>query len=121
MAKRRDRESPAVTTARTAAQVDLLERLCKGAAYQDRAACRRRKAALPVDQYQAFVGAAQQERAEVLAGLEVAGHSVSKHSRELVAAGIDGELAIIADLRGGHTQEGMEFEEGKTQYLFDSP
>jgi len=76
---------------------------------EDLAAVRRSKAALPEERYQAFVAAAQAKRAEVLAGLEVAGHSVSRHSREIAAAAIDKELQIVADLRRDYIQQTADF------------
>jgi len=140
--RRQDREEPAAVLAREKAagancpdcrgtQGSRSCRLCHGrgwitkemaavlaGAAADRAACRRSKAALPADQYRAFVGAARQERTAVLSGLEVAGHSVSKKSRELVAAGIESELGIIAGLRSGDSQAAPEFAEGNVQEAF---
>ena len=92
--------------------------ICLRAAANDRAACRRSKAALPAAQYRAFVSAARQQRTAVLSGLEVAGHSVSRASRELVAAGIESELGIIAGLRSGESQAAPEFAEGNVQEVF---
>ena len=116
--RRQDRENPAVTGARNAAHEYALKTRWLEWKTADRAACRRRKAALPPDQYQAFVAAARAKRAEVLAGIELVGQTVSKRSRELVVAGIDSELRLVADLRGGQSQEGMEFAEGEMADIF---
>ncbi len=106
--RRQDREDPATTKAKGAAQAGLLNRLVKGSMASDRAAYRRAKAKLPPEQYEAFIGAARLTQAKVLAGLEVVGFSASKKSRKLVAAGIDSELAIIAGVRAGAGQQSAD-------------
>ena len=141
--RRQDREDPAAVRAKEKAAGENCHRckgrtgrnscrLCHGRGWitklmvvclanmaSDRAACRRRKAALPLEQYEAFIGAARLTQAETLAGLEVVGQSVSRKSRELVAAGIGSELVIIADLRSGVSQQNEPFGEGSTEKLFD--
>jgi len=60
---------------------------------------RRRYAALPEPQYQAFVIGAEQQRAGAEAMLADAGLTVSRDSIERVRQGITDELQIIADIR----------------------
>ena len=116
--RRQDREEPAVTRANDAAeQVQMRKHGEEEGQYRLRT-LRRAKAALPPGRYEAFVGGAILERDSALAGLVVAGHSVSRKSRQTVAASIDGELAIIAGLRSGESQAAPEFAEGNAQEAF---
>jgi len=68
---------------------------------------REAKARLPQDRYNAFIAAALLQRAHVESVLAGAGFTVSKRNMEGAREGLDEELRIIAEVRGG--QERDEF------------
>ena len=116
--RRQDREDPSVTRARDDAQSRQLRALCLRQHDDYLADYRRAKAALPPGQYNAFTAATRAKRAEVLAGIELVGQTVSKRMRQIVADGIDKELKIIAGLRRDGGQQSTVFAEGDTANVF---
>jgi len=116
--RRTDREEPGVQRAMAEAERQQLLKRFDAWQAENLADCRQAKAALPDAQYQAFVVAAEERRAAILAGMEIAGQSVSKMGRVAAAASISNELAIIANLRAQPNQQGMEFAEGDVAGVF---